>query len=818
MVRSDFRAGRTFITQSALFLAGTLVMTSAFAQDAAPDASAPPPPPPATSQDQLETVTVTAEKRSENIREVPISISAISGEQLQEQHVQNIDDLSRQVPGLSFSNVGGAGLDKIELRGISSDSPSPTVGIYLDDVPMTTQNLVNTGATQPKFFDIDRIEVLRGPQGTLFGAGSMGGTIRFISKQPDLDQFSATFYSELSGTDHGGINYQANVVDNIPFGDGKTALRIGFDYEKQSGWIDHYDPFSGALDKSGINDERTTVLRASLKYKPVDSFTITPSVLVQRTVSDDTDVFGNRIANADGDDIEFDPITVPQFGTDKLVKESSRDTLFVPSVTMEGDLGFADVTSITSFFWRMFPRVQDGTNYNTGLLADGVLNSDPATLAKFPNITDAQFAQIANTAVPAYITPQTNQITEELRLSSKSAQEAGVPFTWTVGLYASDAHLHLSDQEYSTTLNTLLQKIYGVPVRQIPAIVNPFDVPQPANEQDPNYQYAEEFGDDQKVYAVFGEFAYNITDAFKATVGARYSYARDSSHTWQGGYYTADATPEASSLTHSYAFTPKFALTYDVSDSSSVYATASKGFRLGGVNNPIPQLGCQADFDTLGIKTNPPTFGSDTLWNYEIGTKASLLDNRLSVNLDGYYISWKGVQQHIYLPTCGYDYSENAGDAESYGTELEAHAKVTRNLTLSVTAAYTHATLTSANPITGFSTGDKLLGTPDWSATLSGQYNMPITDDIEGFFRADWDWTGASHGSAPLLGGPDTGRPVYDVFNASLGVTFDKYEFSLFAKNLFNQDKIIQRPSLLSVDEGFTLMPLTVGVAFNANF
>ena len=787
----------------------TFVAGGAAAQDQAAQNAAPPAAQGAAGQ-QLETVVVTAEKRKEDIKEVPISVSVVTGEQLQEQHVQDIDDLARRVPGLSFSNVGGEGLDKIELRGISSDSPQPTVGIYLDDVPMTTQNLVNTGATQPKFFDVDRIEVLRGPQGTLFGAGSMGGTIRFISRQPDLTTTSEHFYSEISGTEHGGLNYEVQGVANVPIVDGVAALRLGYDYTKQSGWIDHYDPFTGVKDASGINDERTQVFHASLKYQPFDGLTITPALLYQRVVQDDTDVFGNRVAG--------DTVVVPQFGTDKLVKESSRDQLFVPSVTVDADVGFADLTSITSYFWRMFPRVQDGTNYNTGLLASAILNADPATLAEFPNVTPAQLNQVANTPVHAFITPNTNQFTEELRLASKGTKAEGVPYTWTVGLYGSDAHLHLSDQEYTNSLDAVLQQIYGVPPAQIPAIYAPFGVPQPAYALDPNFEYGEEFGNDTKVYAIFGEFAYYFTDALKATVGARYNYARDSSHTWQGGYYIADAAEFASETSHSYAFTPKFAVTYDVSDTSSVYATASKGFRLGGANIPIPQLGCSLDFANLGIKTNPATYAPDTLWNYELGTKASLLDNRLAVNLDGYYITWKGVQQHIYLPICGYDFNENAGNAESYGSELEVRGKVAQGLVLSLTAAYTHATLTSVATGTGFSVGDKLLGTPDWQATFGAEYTHPVTDEADAFIRADWDWTGASHGSPPGLVSPDNQRPVYDVFNASAGVTFGQYEVSIFAKNLFDQNKIIQRPSLLSVNEGFTLVPMTIGVAFTADF
>ena len=209
----------------ALLAGGTALALVQMAAAQAQQAAAPPP----AQNSGIENITVTAQKRSEDIKEVPLSITAVSGEQLKEQHIENYDDLARAVPNLSFSNGGGTGLDKLELRGVSSNADEPTVGLYLDDVPITSRNLVNTGAAQPKFFDIDRVEVLRGPQGTLYGASSTGGTIKFITNQPDLDNFGGSALSTLSGTDHGGINYEEQGVINIPLIEGKAALRLGAD-------------------------------------------------------------------------------------------------------------------------------------------------------------------------------------------------------------------------------------------------------------------------------------------------------------------------------------------------------------------------------------------------------------------------------------------------------------------------------------------------------------------------------------------------------------------------------------------------------------
>ena len=189
---------------------------------------------------QLQEITVTAQKRTEDIKDIPFSVSAISGAELLEHHVADYDDLTRALPGISFEAGPGPGLDTIEIRGVSSQSGSATVGIYVDEVSVTVSNSQYDGAVQPKVFDLDRVEVLRGPQGTLYGASSMGGTIRFITKQPDLDAFSANASTDLSETHHGGFNNDEYGILNIPVIDGVFALRVGVDLANESGYIDHY--------------------------------------------------------------------------------------------------------------------------------------------------------------------------------------------------------------------------------------------------------------------------------------------------------------------------------------------------------------------------------------------------------------------------------------------------------------------------------------------------------------------------------------------------------------------------------------------------
>src|SRR5579859_1296704 len=373
---------------------------------------------PIQNSGQLENIVVTAQKRVEDIKEVPLSVSVVSGDELTEAHTADYEDLTRSVPGIAFSNNGGAGLDRIEMRGVASAAGSPTVSMYMNDVPITIPNLVNTGASQPRFFDLDHVEVLRGPQGTLYGSSSMGGSIKFVTHEPELDKYSGSAYGDLSGTEHGGINYEANGVVNIPLVDGKLALRAGFDDDHESGYIDHLDA-NGNVDRKGTNAQDSQTGRVVLKWQATDDLVILPELNFQRTTIGDTAV---------------SYLSDPLYDQSKEVKESGHDDMIIPSLTVRDDLHWADLTSVSSYFWRHYPRTQDGTFYNSALLA-GELSADPTLSANYPNANTAAIGAIPSAA---YITPLFRQYSEELRLTSKPMEETGLKYSWIGGLFFSD--------------------------------------------------------------------------------------------------------------------------------------------------------------------------------------------------------------------------------------------------------------------------------------------------------------------------------------------------------------------------------------------
>jgi iron complex outermembrane receptor protein len=731
----------------------------------------------ARNSGQIEEITVTATKRTENVRAVPQNISVLTGTQLQDQHVVDYADLAQAVPGLAFTSGGAGGLGNIELRGVSSIAGAATVGLYLDDISLSVRSVAGlTGAAQPKLLDIDRIEVLRGPQGTLYGAGSEGGTIRFISNQPKLDEFEGSFHSELAGTDRGGLSYDEEGVVNVPLMAGISALRLSAGYSEEAGYLKRLG-LNGNVLATGAGGTGTGVIRVSSKWLLGDGWTVTPSMFYQNSRQDDQSIY---YPNAG------------RFESIKQLPEPDHEQIAVPTLVITKDLGWADFTSVSGLYWRKSDIQVDGTFQNSSYLA---------SISPAPFSTD-----LSNLASPINYRMMTNQISQELRLASKSMQETGLPFAWVAGFYYSDQHLTTSDYEHVTGFTSLFEKLYG----QTPDAF--FGAPFP---NDAVYHSVRHY--DERQYAVFGEANYAILSNLKATAGLRYLYARESLNRYGGDFFDLGDPSPVSKLSRAYAATPKFALNYDITDDSSIYANATKGFRLGGPNRPVPSSICAADLSGLGVSSAPDSYNSDSLWNYEVGTKNRLLNNRMTVTLAAFDIEWKNIQQTVSLPGCGFDFVKNAGTARNYGAELELHYKVTPDVTLGLNGAYTHDRLISVTPNTGAAVDDRVLGTPDYTIGVSGEYHHSVTDSLEGYIRSDYNFNGKSSGTF-AKSDPDHYRPTYGIANASIGVESGSWQFELFAKNLANETKVIQRIYYSASDSNVTPRPLTIGMSFTKQF
>lgn len=726
---------------------------------------------------QVGEVVVTAQKRSENIKEVPLSVTVLSGTELESRKIENYDDLARVVPGLSIADEGAPNLARLSLRGVSSTQGTATVGIYLDDISLTIPNLFFTGATLPQLFDLQDAEVLRGPQGTLYGASSLGGTIRFTSNAPQINTFEGTARTDLAGTQGAGFDYLVQGVVNVPLVEDKVALRVGAQRSEDSGYVDRIGA-DGAVDR-GVNDGRTTSARATLLIRPVDTLTIKPALLWQEFETDGTDAFN---------------LDLPRYQQQKVTAEPDSDRLFVPSLTIDADFHSLDLISITSYVRRTNNRVQDGQNYNSGFVASVL---DPT----FGNT----FNQIAALPGPYYNEVLSNQVSQEVRLRTKSIAQTGRPYEWQIGLYGFDQDVRTLDDEYVTGLGSTLQSLFG----EGPSTV--LGAPL-INDELGFFHYHNK----QREFAIFGEGSYQLLPKLKATFGFRQSFAHTEYDLSEWGWLTIGLPATYRSEGSEQPFTPKVALTYDVNREATLYANVAKGFRLGGAGAPLPSS-CGASLESFGVSSATNSYGPDSLWSYEGGTKLRMLGGRLSVNADGFYIDWSNIQQSLYLPSCGYAAVVNAGNARSYGGEVEASFRLTRDISIGFNGSVNDARITKAAPGTGASDGQWLIAAPDYNFSADFDFHHPITPTIGGYFHLDVDRVGSSYG-AFNTSDPDYERPGYNTVDLNIGAETGRYDLSIFARNLLNDDTIIQRPQMLFVDQGITVRPRTIGLSLRAKF
>ena len=771
-------------------------------------------------RDQLQEILVTAQKRIENIEDVHFSLSAIRGSQVLEHHITDYDDITRAVPGVSFQAGAGPGLENLEIRGVSSTSGSATVGIYIDEAPVTVANTFD-GAVQPKLFDLDRIEVLRGPQGTLYGASSMGGTIRFITNQPDLNSFSASFSTDLSGTRHGGFNNDEYGILNLPVINGIFAVRLGVDISDQSGYVDHYIPTStgagaggsvlslGINDSAGVvgardvNDVRTQVVRLAGKYVGSDDFTVSPAVLWQRT------------------DLADSSLQYPAIGLykqDKRVVEPGTDVLTVPSLVVTKGLGWADLISVTSYLRRVFTRTLDGTYYNSNVFANYFVGSPTDT----PQESSATATVLAFLPSPVYNRTITEQRSQELRLNSPSTLIAGIPTTWIVGLYFADQHQSHLNYQYIPGLTAEFLKIYGYSISSPASRVGPTHFPGVSYATDLIYQG--NYYPTERQLAPFADLQVTVIPKLKMGLGVRYVAARTTDEVNSAGFYAFGLPVTFNNSETFRATTPKISVVYDVSDTSSAYFTAAKGFRLGGPTGPVPANVpggvCDSDYASLNIKTPPTEFQSDSLWSYELGSKGRYANNRLSVNVSVYLIDWNNIQQTVGLPTCGFGFTTNVGNARITGSELELRALVAPSLTLALNAGTTHAYITSVENVASHivSIGESILNVPRYTVTPSADYETRISSSTVISVTADTPFTGRSRAYFASSGLTNQFSPGYGIVNMNVGFIHDKLRVGFYAKNLLDRKTIIQHPSVLSVPEGYTVRPLTIGITAAMQF
>jgi iron complex outermembrane receptor protein len=746
---------------------------------------------------ELSEITVTATRRSERENDVPISLTALTPEALDTRSVRQIDDVMNLVPGLNFMRNGAAPTGNnndeqtdVSIRGIESSAGTSTTGIYIDDTPMQARKIgYGTQDAYPAIFDLERVEVLRGPQGTLFGASSEGGTVRFIQPSPSLHDSTGYVRSELATTKNGDPSYNEGAAFGAPIIDGVLGFRVSASFQHDGGWVNREDYPTGQITDTRSNWRQTATARLALTWKPDDSLSITPSFYYQELFVHDTAIYWPTLANPDAG----------QFFNGNIQPNQSRDPFYVAAVKVDWSLPWASFFSNTSFFSRnqysyidytqLLGEIYLGTSFNPG----GYKGT-------------------------AYTTDVQNNFTQEFRLQSNDDKAR---LTWTTGLF----YTHMNENSIEDITEQGLEPLTGY------TLCATFACPG-------GVIYAEPYDRviDHQV-AVFGEANLKILDTFKATAGVRVSHDTFKGQTLYGGPFLGQASIITDSpTTTENPVTPKGVLSWQPDRNNLVYISAQKGFRVGGVNPGVGNA-CNGNLALLGLQSAPGTYNSDSLWSYEIGAKNGLFNQRLQINSSLYWINWRDIQQNVYLGQCGLSYTANLGQAHSYGGDITMAARATEDLTLNLTAAFTHANYTktvcasSSIVCTGpdavaapvVSKGDALLGAP-WRAIAAADYLLPTFHERQPYLHVEYNYASAQtallayQDPRNASNDPETASlPVITNVSARAGMRWGDMDVSLYGQNLTNSHPVVAAFRDFNapwVEQHFTrsVQPRTIGI------
>jgi outer membrane receptor protein involved in Fe transport len=752
------------------------------------------------SASTLQEVVVTAQKREERLFDVPMAVTAITSEQLQRQQIVSLEDLQSKVPGLSLTSIE-PGTTRLTLRGQNVGGVGSTVTTYIDDTPFGSSNaLVNGFGFTGDFdtWDLQRVEVLRGPQGTLYGAGSEGGLLKYVTNAPDPTKFAAA--AQVGGEDvtqgqAGGIG---KGMINLPIGD-RAAFRLSGYYQRLPGYID--DPSLGEKD---INHGYRTGVRAAFLVNVTDSLSIRLNAFGQDLHtggSPSTDVVGaTNLITAPANQLQ------PQngdFNQQRFINEPNTFKYRIYSGTLNWNIGWGDFTSITSYGTTDQNGISDATSFaaapgtgpGTGTYGDVVTSLLPLVPPPPPAGATAT-AGLAETQAT-----NIKKWTQEFRLASTSAQA----LEWQVGAF------------YTHESSALDQTL---PVFYIPTQVY---VPLPQALGGPSFENAS-LDSLYREFAAFAQFTYHFSPQWDLAFGGRWSENKQSANESVTGVLpTLKGTPQqlTSGDSTDTDFTYSIAPRWHVSKDTMVYGRVATGYRPGGPND-LP-------FDAP--PSVPRTYQADNTTNYELGVRTDLLERRLSVDVAAFLVDWKKIQLFEFVQvagTPGFGINANGGTARSKGLEWTLGLTPVTGLTFTLTGAYVDAYLTSAAPDAGGNDGDRLPYVPKLSTSLDGAYTWRAFSDYNAFAGATWSYIGSrfnDFSTTPTATGlapnPRPELPSYNTVNLRAGLENGRWTFELYCKNVGDTRGIAYYINSTTPNYGGAVnyvLPRTVGALVTARF
>ncbi len=734
------------------------------------------------AQPDEQEIVVTATLRSTSLLEVPFSINAQTEEDIQRSGAQTVEDLARNVAGLAVQNLG-PGQSQVAIRGVSAgqvvrDQPGvkEQVGVYLDN------SVISLSLFTPDLdlFDLNRVETLRGPQGTLFGAGSVGGTLRYITNQPALGRTEAMVEANVNLVAEDDFGGALRGMINLPLGD-SAAIRAVAYHTEYGGFVDAIGPAGG----DNINGGHRTGGRIALRFDPVEGVSITPRVVYQQIRANGFNrqelynLYANPFTNTAVPGGRA-PVTFDEREQYLLLRERFEDDTLLADLNVTADLGAVTLTSISTYINRDIVVSRDASALTGSVSVD--LGFPTAAVLLPSNLVD---------------TTDLETFTQEVRLSSNNSG----PFQWLVGGFYSEVdrfyRQRLPTPGYDAATDATLGAGTAVAVR------NGFPANSPYNSDLPY---------DIRQLAIFGEFSYAFSPVFTVTAGGRYYDFQEERQFISGGLFSN--LDNRTDTTESSGFSPRFIASWEVGDRIRLNAQASKGFRLGGVNDPLNLPLCSpADAALFGGFQD---YDDETIWNYEVGVRVQR--RSVSFAAAAFHTDINNLQVTLDAGSCSSRIVFNVPNAHTSGVEGEVTAEVAPGLTLAVSGSILESEFDSTLPgvlaaTTGIREGNRLPSVPDYQMSVGLNYTWPIADGADAYLGATYQRVGSrytqpsdqennprSFVSGLPFGGAtgnvativDLKLPAYQYVNLSAGIDWDNgWGAMLYVNNLFDENALL---------------------------
>ncbi|MFC4313987.1 TonB-dependent receptor [Steroidobacter flavus] len=755
----------------------------------------------------LQEIIVTATRREETILEVPISIAAYTQESLDQKGVRSIEDLARITPGLSITQ-GFSGIKYISIRGVESRWGATTTGVYIDETPVQVRSLSISTNFYPALFDLERVEVLRGPQGTLFGAGAMGGAVRFILAKPGLKEYSGSARTEVGFTERGDWSQEAGGAIGGPLVEDKIGFRASGYYRHDGGYVDRVPFYANrGTPEENSNSRDTMGGNVAFTFAPTDSLRITPSVFYQRVDRDDTDQFWTWMPTSSREPL-------PKFTNAEGVASWGIDKSALYSLNAQFDAGAFSLISNTSYMDREVESRDDGTNFILDALGPAVLRPDGSGGLRSTLFSD-QFANAGERAtINVWMTQRS--FAQELRLQSNQHDDSRL--SYVLGLYYQKLRQTVYERD-SAVVPEVFSPNFVAPLFGLPA-----GIPIPL---EPDGAYAVAFDETRdEQYAAFLNLDYQLTDRLTVSAGARISRME---FDFLGTSAFVGIPDRASGHTKETPVTPKFGVEYKTEGNWLFYASAAEGFRPGGANRLVGEGSCVSELQALGMSQVPASYKPDSVWSYEIGAKGRL-GRLVTISSSVFDVEWTDRQQLRTLLPCGSVFIDNLGDARSLGFDALITLNPLDGLSFDLGVGYQDTTFqdtiyaavaTNPKPIVS-SKGDRL-ATP-WIANFAADYETSLgAGGLRGYGHLQYDYRSDWEGSNPRNQSYDrtlAETEAQHYVSARVGTRRGPLDISLFVNNLLDSQDVIGklnfRPSERLLVQ--TYRPRTWGLTANYRF